>query len=118
MRLRKRGYRRGMPDIVFLHPDGREEGFEAPAGVSLMQAATGHGVDGIVAECGGGLACATCHVYVDAAWFERLPPPASDELAMLECTAAERRPTSRLSCQIRLDDTLQGLRVAVPERQY
>lgn len=107
-----------MPDIVFFHPDGTEQGFEAPAGVSLMAAATGHGVEGIVAECGGSLACATCHVYVDAAWFGRLPAPQRDELAMLECTAAERRPTSRLACQIRLTDALQGLSVTVPERQY
>lgn len=107
-----------MPDIVFLHPDGRTEGFEAPEGVSLMQAATGFGIDGIVAECGGSLACATCHVWVDPAWAARLPPPAPDELAMLECTAAERRPTSRLSCQIRLGAALQGLTVEVPDRQY
>lgn len=106
-----------MPDLVFIHPDGTEEGFEAPAGVSLMQAATGRGVAGIVAECGGSLACATCHVYVDAAWAARLPPPQDDELAMLDCTAAPRRPTSRLSCQITLTPDLHGLTVTVPERQ-
>lgn len=107
-----------MPDILFIQPDGREQGFEAPVGVSLMHAAAGHGVDGIVAECGGSLRCATCHVYVDAAWVGRLPPPSDDELAMLALTAAERRPTSRLSCQIRLDATHQGLVVEVPPCQY
>jgi len=107
-----------MPDISFLQPDGTEFGFEAPEGVSLMQAATGQGVAGIVAECGGQARCATCHVYVDDAWAGRLPPPGPDELAMLECTAAERRPTSRLACQIRLAADLQGLQVQVPERQY
>jgi len=107
-----------MPDIAFIQPDGTQEGFEAPAGISLMQAATGRGVAGIVAECGGNLACATCHVYVDPAWIDRLQAPQADELGMLDCVAAERRPTSRLSCQIRLDDTLQGLTVEVPERQY
>ena len=62
-----------MPDITFIEPDGREIGFEAPAGVSLMQAATGFGLAGIVAECGGSAMCATCHVYVDPAWADKLP---------------------------------------------
>ena len=107
-----------MPDITFILPDGAEQGFEAPAGVSLMQAATGAGVPGIVAECGGSAICAPCHVYVEPAWAGRLPAPSADELQMLDCTAAERRPESRLSCQIRLGDELQGLTVRVPERQY
>lgn len=107
-----------MPDLSFIHPDGREQGFEAPDGVSLMQAATGHGVDGIVAECGGQCRCATCHVYVDDAWAAKLPAPGADELALLECTAAERLPTSRLSCQIRLTAAMQGLVLRVPDRQY
>ncbi|MBI3367279.1 MAG: (2Fe-2S)-binding protein [Burkholderiales bacterium] len=107
-----------MPDITFIHPDGSEQGFEAPEGISLMAAATGFGVAGIVAECGGQARCATCHVYVDPAWASRLPPALPDESAMLECTAAERRPTSRLSCQIRLVPGLQGLVVHLPERQY
>jgi 2Fe-2S ferredoxin len=83
-----------------------------------MQAATGYGVPGIIAECGGSASCATCHVYIDADWAGRLPAPRPDELALLECTAAERGPTSRLACQIRLDASLQGLVVSVPERQY
>jgi len=107
-----------MPDISFIHPDGREEGLEAQDGVSLMQAASGVGVKGIVAECGGSGICATCHVYVDPAWVALLPQPGPDELAMLECTAAERRPGSRLACQIRITAALQGLVVHVPERQY
>ena len=106
-----------MPDITFIHANGTEQGFEAPAGVSLMQAATGAGVDGIVAECGGSAMCATCHVYVDPAWFDRLPAPLPNELEMLECTAAEREPTSRLSCQIKLTTALQGLVVRIPDRQ-
>ena len=106
-----------MPDITFIHPDGSEQGFEAPEGVSVMQAATGAGVRGIVAECGGSAMCATCHVYVDPGWADRLPAPLSNELEMLECTAAERQPTSRLACQIRITAALQGLVVRVPERQ-
>jgi len=107
-----------MPDISFIQPDGREDGFEAPDGISVMAAATGHGIAGIVAECGGSLSCATCHVYVDEAWADRLVPPTADERQMLALTAAEPRPTSRLSCQIRLTPELQGLRLHVPDRQY
>lgn len=107
-----------MPDIRFIHPDGREEGFEAPDGVTLMQAATGYGIDAIVAECGGSGICATCHVWVDPAWIDRLPPAEAHELDMLEATAAERRAGSRLACQIRLGPQLQGLLVHLPDRQY
>ena len=105
-----------MPDITFIHPDGEAQGMEAPEGVSVMQAATGAGVRGIVAECGGSAMCATCHVYVDPAWVDRLPAPLSNELEMLECTADERRPESRLSCQIKLTAELQGLVVRLPGR--
>jgi ferredoxin, 2Fe-2S len=107
-----------MPDLLFIHPDGREEGFEAADGITLMQAATGYGIDAIVAECGGSAVCATCHVYIDDAWLGRLPPPDDNERALLDVAAAERRPGSRLSCQIRLGPELQGLKVHLPERQY
>src|SRR5690349_8391086 len=107
-----------MPDIIFILADGREHGLEAPEGVSAMAAATGAGVPGIVADCGGSAVCATCHVYVDPAWVGRLPAAGPDELEMRECTAAERAPTSRLSCQIRLTADLQGLVLRVPDRQY
>ena len=82
-----------------------------------MAAATGAGIPGIVAECGGSAMCATCHVYVDPVWASRLPPPLATELELLECTAAERQPNSRLSCQIRLGAELQGLVIRIPERQ-
>lgn len=107
-----------MPDILFIHPDGTQEGFEAPEGVSLMQAATGVGVRGIVGDCGGQAVCATCHVYVDPAWADRLPPPRPDEADRLEFTASERRPTSRLACRIPLEADLQGLTVTLPDTQY
>jgi ferredoxin, 2Fe-2S len=107
-----------MPDVFFVQADGRELGFEAPEGVSLMQAATGHGVEGVVAECGGSLRCATCHVYLDEAWTNRVPSAKADELYMLDFVAAERRAGSRLSCQVALTAELQGLVVHVPERQY
>ena len=75
-------------------------------------------LDGIAGECGGGLTCATCHVYVDPEWAGRLPPPDADERDMLQFTAAERRPTSRLCCQLRMSEEFAGLRVEVPEFQY
>lgn len=106
-----------MPDIVFILPDGSSRGLEAPEGVSVMQAATGAGVPGIVAECGGSAMCATCHVYVDPTWVGQLPAPLANELEMLECTAAERRPESRLSCQIKLTAAMQGLTVRIPDQQ-
>ncbi|CAN5816084.1 2Fe-2S iron-sulfur cluster-binding protein [soil metagenome] len=107
-----------MPDITFIQPDGREQGFEAPVGVSVMQAATGADVEGIVAECGGSAICGTCHVYVDAAWAAQLPPPLPTELETLDCVAAERKATSRLSCQIQLTAAMQGLVIRVPDSQY
>lgn len=106
-----------MPDITFILADGSERGLEAPEGVSVMAAATGAGVPGIVAECGGSAMCATCHVYVDDAWADKLPAPLANELEMLECTAAERQPNSRLSCQIKAAPELEGLRVTLPETQ-
>lgn len=81
-----------------------------------MEAARQHGVAGVVAQCGGACACATCHVYVDAAWSGRLKPPEEMEQGMLE-TAWEPRDNSRLSCQIQLIPKLDGLEVFVPARQ-
>jgi 2Fe-2S ferredoxin len=106
-----------MPVITFILPDGSERGLEAVEGASVMTVATGAGVPGIVAECGGSAMCATCHVYVDQAWTDRIPAPLANELEMLECTAAERQPNSRLSCQIKLSAALNGLVVRIPERQ-
>ena len=106
-----------MPDITFIAADGTDHGFEAPVGVSLMQAATGFGVPGILADCGGSASCGTCHVIVDPAWADRLPAPESIERMMLETAAVPAGPTSRLSCQIRLTADLQGLVVRLPERQ-
>ena len=98
--------------------DGRRHELDARAGVSLMQAATAAGIDGIAADCGGCLSCATCHVYIDETWLDRLASPHQDELSMLEMTAAERRPTSRLSCQLIVHESLHGLVVQLPSHQY
>ncbi len=106
-----------MPDITLITAGGTAYGFEAPDGISLMQAATGYGVPGILADCGGSASCGTCHVVVDAAWADRLPDPEPLERLVLETTAVPAGPTSRLSCQIRLTPALQGLVVHLPERQ-
>lgn len=95
-----------------------ETTLEAKRGESLMQAAVGANVQGIEADCGGLLTCATCHVYVREPFASRLPPPSDDELGMLEFTASPRRPNSRLSCQIELGDALDGLTVDLPESQH
>jgi len=104
--------------VHFIEPDGKRHALAAPTGQSLMRAAVAADIDGIKADCGGVMTCATCHVYVDAAWLDRLPAPSADEDAMLEMTAAPRAPTSRLSCQIALVDDLDGLTVALPDTQY
>ncbi|MBC5785950.1 2Fe-2S iron-sulfur cluster binding domain-containing protein [Ramlibacter sp. USB13] len=99
-------------------PDGAETTLQAREGESLMQAAVAANVPWIAADCGGMLTCATCHVYVREPFAARLPAPQADELAMLEFAAAERRPTSRLSCQVELTRELDGLAVDLPETQY
>jgi ferredoxin, 2Fe-2S len=107
-----------MPTVHLIAADGKRITLKARRGQSLMKAAIAGGVDGIAADCGGCLNCATCHVYVSEDWLARLPAPAKDELAMLEMTASERRANSRLSCQIALDDALDGLTVELPPTQY
>jgi 2Fe-2S ferredoxin len=106
-----------MTTITFIHPDNRSERVDAEDGASVMQAALMHGVDRIVAECGGNAVCATCHVYVDPAFVDRLDPVSDDEDALLDGTASERLPNSRLSCQIKVTPALDGLVVRLPERQ-
>src|SRR4051794_405592 len=106
-----------MTAIIFVHPDGRRERIDAGAAETVMLAATSHGVAGILAECGGNAMCATCHVYVEDSWLDRLPAMTGEEDALLDGAAAERRPNSRLSCQIRITPELDGLGVRLPERQ-
>jgi 2Fe-2S ferredoxin len=107
-----------MPRITYTEPDGREVEVAGANGESVMQTAVENGVDGIVGECGGSLMCATCHVYVREDWYESVGEPGGIEETLLEGAAAERHPTSRLGCQIRLDEQLDGLAVQVPDRQY
>jgi 2Fe-2S ferredoxin len=105
-----------MPKIVFNEPGGGRREIDASPGITLMEAARQHGVAGIVAQCGGACACATCHVYIEPPWLTRLEPPEEMEEGMLE-TAWEPRANSRLSCQIQLTAQLDGLEVTVPRRQ-
>ena len=106
-----------MPTIVYVQPDGSRSEVLASAGTSVMKNAVQNDVPGIVAECGGSLMCATCHVYIDPADVDRVPALTDEEDEMLEVTEAERRDTSRLSCQLTVEDTLDGFTVHVPEAQ-
>jgi ferredoxin, 2Fe-2S len=105
-----------MTKITYIAPDGTQFDVEAENGSTVMENAIRNGVPGIEAECGGACACATCHVYVDDAWSEAVGRPEAMEEDMLDF-AYDVRPTSRLSCQIRVRDELDGLVVRVPERQ-
>ncbi|MGL4264762.1 MAG: 2Fe-2S iron-sulfur cluster-binding protein [Afipia sp.] len=106
-----------MVQITVIQPSGTSSQLDVPEGWSLMQAAVKNGIDGIVAECGGSCVCATCHVYVEQERFAELPPPGEDELELLDEVKAERRPNSRLSCQIKAAPDLEGLVVTIPECQ-
>jgi len=106
-----------MPQITYVEASGESTTLTLQEGWSLMQAAITNGIEGIVGECGGSCACATCHCYVDEARLAELPPPSENELGMLENVAAERRPSSRLACQIKATAALDGLVVHLPETQ-
>ena len=105
-----------MPRIVFIQPNGESRVIDADTGHTVMNAAVNHSVPGIDADCGGACACATCHVYVDPDWFSRLPPAEAMESDMLEC-AHEPNARSRLSCQLRVTQAVDGLVVHLPTRQ-
>ena len=106
-----------MPNITYISHAGISRTIDVPEGDSVMEGAIQNGVDGIVAECGGNMQCATCHVYVEEQFLPLLEPISSDQEAMLGSTAAERRPNSRLSCQIRVTAKLDGLVVHTPVSQ-
>ena len=106
-----------MPSVTYTSPDGTETTLEGRDGDSVMDLAVKNGVKGIVAECGGACACATCHVYVDEAFASEVGEAGDLEDDMLDGAAAERRQTSRLSCQIKLRSELDGLKVAIAPEQ-
>jgi 2Fe-2S ferredoxin len=105
-----------MPKITYIEPNGNASDVELPEGWTLMQGATTNGIDGIEAECGGSCACATCHCYVESQ-LDQLPPASETEENMLANVAAERRPNSRLSCQIKATAELDGMVVRLPATQ-
>jgi 2Fe-2S ferredoxin len=105
-----------MPKLSFITNDGTRFDLEAENGSTVMENAIRNAVPGIEAECGGACACATCHVYVDEAWTATVGDPEAMEEDMLDF-AYDVRPNSRLSCQIKVRDALDGLVVQVPDRQ-
>lgn len=105
-----------MPRIVFIEPGGARREVEAPLGITLMEVARQNNIAGVVAQCGGACACATCHVYVEASGLAKLEPREEMEEGMLEA-AWEPRDNSRLSCQVHITANLDGLEVTVPRQQ-
>ena len=103
--------------VTYIAADSKESRVEVRSGNSVMLGAVQANVRGIDAECGGCLSCATCHVYIDPLWIGRVPAPDAMELEMLDSVAAERKPNSRLSCQISVTPELDGMRVFIPETQ-
>jgi 2Fe-2S ferredoxin len=101
-----------MIKITFIEPDETRKQVEAEPGFSLMEAATRNGVQGIAAECGGQCSCATCHVYIEGDFFEKVGAPRDDEEDMLDFSDL-RKPNSRLGCQVELSDDLDGIVVRV-----
>lgn len=106
-----------MISLNFVDQDGRTYPVEAEVGRSVMQAATRNMVPGIVADCGGAGACATCHGYVHPDWMDRVPPPTRDEKDMIEAGCFHVEGTSRLTCQITVTEDMDGLVVALPPAQ-
>lgn len=106
-----------MPAVTFVQASGERRTVQGLDGESVMQVARRHGLPGIVADCGGELSCATCHVMVDEQWLAAVPVRSPDEEEMLECTAEMPTACSRLACQVRLTPALEGLVVHVPRSQ-
>ena len=106
-----------MQKICYITNDGERHDVEVEVGYSVMEGAINNNIEGIVAECGGACACATCHGYIDEAWLAKLPEMDDMEDSMLEA-AYERKDTSRLTCQIEVTDELDGLIVHVAENEY
>lgn len=108
-----------MVSVTYVAFDGSKTTVDVPEGENVMRGALYNNIDGIVGECGGGLSCATCHCYVDDAWAGKVGGPSSkDEADLLEGVSAEKRPTSRLSCQIFVTADMDGLVINLPETQY
>ena len=106
-----------MATIIYVTTDGKRHEVEVENGYTVMEGAINNNIDGIVAECGGACACATCHAYIDKEWLVKLPPMDDMEDSMLDA-AYERKENSRLTCQIEVSEALDGLTVYVAENEY
>ncbi|MBU3070397.1 2Fe-2S iron-sulfur cluster binding domain-containing protein [Aestuariicella sp. G3-2] len=106
-----------MPLINYIEANGNHYEADVAVGESVMQGAVDNMIDGILAECGGACACATCHCYVDEAWVSKIPAPEPQEQDMLEAVV-EPKENSRLSCQIVVTEDMDGLTVHLPASQY
>ena len=105
-----------MPKITYIEHDGKTHTIEVASGLSVMEGAVQNNIPGIDADCGGSMACATCHVYVKDEWFNKLPKKEDGEEDMLDM-AFEPKKNSRLSCQLMVSDQIDGLVVNLPEKQ-
>ena len=105
-----------MPKIIYNDYQGNSKTIEVDNGLSVMEGAIQNDIPGIDADCGGAMACATCHVYVKENWFNKLPKPEDAEVDMIDM-AYEPKKNSRLSCQIIVSNELDGLEVSTPEKQ-
>ena len=105
-----------MTKIVYIEHDGKSHSIDVQNGLTVMEGAVQNNIPGIDADCGGSMACATCHVYVKEEWFNKLPKKEDGEEDMLDM-AFEPKKNSRLSCQIMVSDQLEGLVVNLPEKQ-
>jgi len=106
-----------MAKIIYITSDGTRYETEVENGYSVMEGAINNDIGGIVAECGGACACATCHSYVDEAWMDKMPPMDDMEDSMLDA-AFKRKDNSRLTCQIEVNDGLDGLIIHVADNEY
>ena len=105
-----------MPKITYIEHNGKSHTVNVSNGLTVMEGAIQNDIPGIDADCGGSMACATCHVYVKEDWFNKLPPKNEGEDDMLD-QAYEPKSSSRLSCQMQVSDNLEGLEVHLPEKQ-
>lgn len=106
-----------MPSITYQDPTGALHTVDVPIGVTVMEGARDNGIPGILADCGGACACSTCHVYVDTDWVEKLPHKEDMESDMLEFAFEPDVVRSRLTCQLRVTEDLDGLKVFIPAEQ-
>ena len=105
-----------MPKITYIEHSGKSHTINVANGLSVMEGAVQNNIPGIDADCGGSMACATCHVYVEDSWLNKLPEPEDAEKDMIDM-AYEPKKNSRLSCQIIVSDEINGLTVTTPEKQ-